>query len=312
MLSRLFRSACPFLIAALLFCAQGPASGTGIFVISDDDPVVSDTEEPTPIRRTLESPVPERPLTSEITPRADLADDNHDPASAAGSPVQAATAEAITLPCPEDGAEWLRGYLDQLIKKKISGFGSLDIDVTPMPGVMALSSCAFKRVAISGQSIEIKGLVISRLHIDVEDAIIDRSTTIKKERLRLLRNGIVKMSIEITENALNSFVKEKVKNKDALSDPKVELTEGEFSLSGRSKWWIVKSSFRVAGHFEVSDENLVLFVPHKLKLSGMSAPGFLRRKLMDKLNPVLDMSRFPFEIKLKTISIGENSMVISN
>lgn len=284
MISSLFRCAAQCLFAAFFFCAPLPGLGGGIYVLSDDDPV--DSTGQTGQTGTNESG----------TNYFDTAADS----------------DKTSNPCPEFGAEWLKAYLDKLIRNKVTSFASLNIDVIPLPGVLALSNCAFKRVTISGQSVEIKGLVISKLFIDVEDAIIDRVSTVEKERLRLVKNGSVRMAMEISENAFNSFVWEKVKNRDIISEPKVELSDGEFCLSGRSKWWIIRSSFRLAGHFEVSEENLVLFVPHKLKLSGMSAPGFLRKKLMEKINPVLDMGKFPFEIKLKTISIGENMMIISN
>jgi hypothetical protein len=209
-------------------------------------------------------------------------------------------------------AKGLKAYLTDLITKKVDKKDVLNIKITPYEDdLKELSSNRFKEVSIFASNILLKNLNIKSLDFKIQDPLLDMASNKNKKRLTFIKAGEIKLKIIITEKDLTDFVNLKVKDKkDTITEPKIELKNNEVLFSGRAFWWIFKTRFEITGHFEVIDKTLIHFTFHNLKLSGSNAPGFIKKKLSEKLNPLADLSRFPGDFTLNKIDIFDDRIEI--
>lgn len=206
----------------------------------------------------------------------------------------------------------LKTYLKELINSKIDTIEKLDIKVEAhTDGIKKGSSNRFKMVSVKADNFLLKGLRVKLFDFMITEPLLDLYTSRNKKRVTFVKADKINLKIVIMEDDLNTYVKEKVKTKgDRVRDPEITLNKDEVIFSGRASWWFFKTRFQISGHFEIVNKTFINFKFHTLKLSGSKAPGFIRKKLSEKLNPIADMSRFPVDFTLKKINIMDDRIEI--
>jgi len=139
---------------------------------------------------------------------------------------------------------------------------------------------------------------------------LNRKELFDKKHIKILKSDDIDMKIRISEKSLNDYVNAKSK-KIKVKRPKVRLRNGRIYLSGTFSWKIGRISFDDSGSFRVRN-NKIYFHPSRFRLNRINLPGYLIKRSLRAMNPILDMRKFPFKTQLKYIKIMKNELIISS
>lgn len=140
---------------------------------------------------------------------------------------------------------------------------------------------------------------------------LDRKVLFEENKFKVIGLKSVSLNVRIRESDLNRVLIVKAYN-SKIQDPKVLLKPDKIILSGQCDWWIIKTNFEASGSFQIVDNRYIEFVPKTIKVSNIDIPKFMVRKIIKKINPVLDIKVLPFELELHTVKISENELILSS
>ncbi|MDD2714761.1 MAG: LmeA family phospholipid-binding protein [Candidatus Wallbacteria bacterium] len=117
--------------------------------------------------------------------------------------------------------------------------------------------------------------------------------------------------IEIREQDLNEFLTTR-EGKLHVERPTVKLTDNEIQLKGYGEVLKVKVKFMINGKFELADRKKINFIPWKVKFNSIPLPKMMISKLVSRINPVLDLNDFPFDLQLEQIISKPEKLIFKN
>lgn len=169
----------------------------------------------------------------------------------------------------------------------------------------------FSRIIITVNNAVIEGMCVREAFFDFNEPAIDLAMLWNEEKLRLHSSGEIGMNLVVYEDDINIFLKEKAA-KLKVNKPEISLRPGTIFLKGSARWWIIQSSFWAKGTFFIQDGKKIFFNPKKLEISKVKMPSMVIKKLVQRINPVLDLSKLPFDVILKTIKLENSKMIITS
>jgi len=169
----------------------------------------------------------------------------------------------------------------------------------------------FSRITITVTNAVIEGMCVREAFFDFKEPVVDLKILWSEEKLRLQSSGEIGMNLVVYEDDINTFLREKAA-KLKVQKPEISLRKGNIYLKGSARWWIIQSSFWAKGTFFIQDGKKIFFNPKKLEISKVKMPSIVIKKLVQKINPVLDLSKLPFDVILKTIKLENSKMTITS
>ncbi len=164
-----------------------------------------------------------------------------------------------------------------------------------------------KEVRVITEGALIDNLTLATATIDFFDVTLDTTKLFKDLKLQTVEVKNIDMDVILIESDLNAFLAAKAR-KIKVDDPKIELKPGHIELSGSTKYSFVKVKFWATGVFAVVDSKQVWFHPKKLKVNHMTMPRAFVGTIVKKINPVLNLEKFPFRLNLKEIRIEQGAL----
>lgn len=146
----------------------------------------------------------------------------------------------------------------------------------------------------------VDNLVLDDATFEFIEVQLNTTKLYKEKKLDLVKAKQVNMDVIISEKSLNDFLKLKSK-KIKVDDPKITLKEDCIELQGTTKYSFMKIKFWATGRFEVIDSQEIWFHVKKLKMNNLSMPKAFIGSIVKKINPILDLRKFPFRLNLKEI-----------
>lgn len=223
--------------------------------------------------------------------------------------VSAAAGSARAEPAdPAPLRERVTALVETKIRTAVSSSESLTVEI--IPSVESSEAGAFKRIRVSASGAVIKGLRLQSLEMTVRDMVIDAAELIGRGRMAVIDRGTASIALEVSEGDINGFLSGRAEEL-RLENPKVKFLDGSIIMSGKCKWWLVDAAFETRGTFTISEGVEVHYSPEKIVLSNLDMPRFVVARLIRKVNPVMTLDGFPFELALKRIELTDGWLKIT-
>jgi len=300
----IFVLACFFITATLVACAfPSPASGESTKISGSDEAIIGSASM---------TSTGSAPSTVLIYTGDSMKDDLQPTASNSAISSGSATASPPWIPSPEVTAVFasdpglLERKLDLAMRKLLKNPSSMTIKIVASDPVAA-SKGNLREVFIHEEEGQIDSLVIFKADIQFLDVQLDTTKLLKEEKIDSKSVKSINMDVIIREVDLNAFLAVKAK-KIKVDDPKVKLMKDRMDLEGTTRYSFVKVKFFASGGFSIHDSREVWFHPKKLKVNQLVMPRAFVGTIVKKINPGLNLDKFPFRLNLKEIRIEQGSL----
>ncbi|HOT27368.1 MAG TPA: DUF2993 domain-containing protein [Candidatus Ozemobacteraceae bacterium] len=236
--------------------------------------------------------------------------------------VLAASASVPTATCSERLASWtpdpavtaelasspqlLKQKLEEAMRAVVKDPKLLDIRIVEYSPEYT-SRGRLKQVIVNTEGGEVDGLILHRASFNFDDVQLDTTKLLREAKIDTIAVCNIDMDVLILESDMNAYLGEKAR-KIKVDNPRVELATGQLILSGSTKYSLVKVNFWATGNFEVRDSQQIWFHAKKMKLNSMSMPRAFIGTIIKRINPVLNLEKFPFRLNLKEIRIEKGAL----
>ncbi len=206
----------------------------------------------------------------------------------------AGCAGQIIRPKIEAGIEKaLPGYIGPAREYRVKASGSST----------AMINGEFSALHITGREVQAtKDLTIDLLTVEMKDVKADPST-------RKLRSvGSTTFQAEITEQAVNAYVNA---SRPQGNEVRVDLEPGKITVIARPTFYGIGAEVRVTGRPAIAGGSKVNFVADKASVSIVPVPAWVVNKLLDLVNPVLDLNQMKFPVSLTSVTIEKDTVQLA-
>lgn len=167
------------------------------------------------------------------------------------------------------------------------------------------------KIVVKTENGEIDRLVLNKANFTFYDVNLDTAKLLREEKITTVSVGSITLDVIILESDLNAFLQDKA-GKIKVDRPRAELEPGKITISGSTKYSFVKVAFWATGVFSVENSRSIFFHPKKLKVNGLGVPRSFIGSIVKRINPILNLDKFPFRVNLKDITIEKGSLHFSS
>lgn len=209
------------------------------------------------------------------------------------------------------------GLLEEKLRRAISKVAkdpdSLTIDVDYSNNVQLMGG-KFSKIIIKMKRPTINDLKIEKATFVFQDITLDMGALWNNYQLLPKSGGSAALAGLIKEEDINEFLVEKT-DKTGVSNPNIKFEKGKLNLSGKIKTGFfgmpVTINVNSAGKFILRDNGQRIdYVTNSVKVNRAPLPAFIRNKVIQTINPVLDLSILPFEAYLDKIEIVDGCLIL--
>lgn len=177
----------------------------------------------------------------------------------------------------------------------------------------ASSKNSFRKIYLEAEKAIASGLPLEKVEIEAEEVEFNSLEEWKEGQIKILSVKDVKLTMTITEENLNNFLKEKIKeNKaDGLKNASVKIKKEFLYLA--ASYQIDALPLRILVELKSKldiEESKIILKDYKLYLSGFSAGEDFTHRLLSKINPVFDLKNLPFPVKKAQIEQLDGKIII--
>lgn len=174
-------------------------------------------------------------------------------------------------------------------------------------------------VRCDGDSTKMLGGKIERLHIEGRDVQVDPNLLLSRLIVDMNRvefdtgsrevKSVENTSFEavVTEKAVNRYIEQ---TRESESEMSVDLQPGKVFVKFVPNLGGVDVLISVAGTLSITEGSKVNFEADKASVAHLPFPSLVANKILDRVNPVLDMSIMRFPVTLSGITIKNGSVSI--
>lgn len=204
----------------------------------------------------------------------------------------------------------LENKLKAAMLKEIENPESINIEIEHIsPEETALGR--FKKIKVTAARSTTENIVIDKAVIEFLDVALNTKKLIENEKIRIVKKCTINLDVIVKEEDLNKLLAIKAK-KNKLENPRIRLNDGNIELSGATRYSIVKIEFWGKGNFSIKDDKEIWFHASKLKVNRVSMPRNFIGTIVKKINPILDFTKFSFNVNVETIKITKGQIRISS
>lgn len=199
--------------------------------------------------------------------------------------------------------------LTSAMNKLLDNPATLTIEITPYsePGDKDCTEGRFKKVVVKTSRGQVEKLYLHQADIEFEDVQLDTKKLLEEDKIDPVSMKNINMDVIIKESDMNSFLDAKSKS-IKVSDPRIKLLPDVMELSGITKYGMVRVDFWATGKLAVKDGREIHFYASRMKVNRMTMPRSFVGMIVKKINPVLNLDKFPFKLNLKDIKITRGEM----
>jgi DUF2993 family protein len=183
---------------------------------------------------------------------------------------------------------------------RMLGTGAVDVTVAAWPppslwwGNIEMLSVTARAVHVG--RVDVEGFEATLTHVDLDPgALYGRGIVV----VRSLGPGTARVTVSAA-NLVNA-----VAGQPAMKDVAVTLRPGAMLLEGPVTILGAKVHASVAGHFVVRDATRLDLVLDQAALGGLNIPPDVASVFMTSVNPIVDVGRLPFGLRLTAVRIGD-------
>lgn len=235
-----------------------------------------------------------------VAPRLAWAERPSGPAVASWTPDPEVTARLASDP------GLLERQLNLAMRKILKDPATLTITITTRDPV-ARSRGFVDLISVREARGNVDNLVLERADIDFHDVQLDTAKLVKEEKIDVVQVKNIDMNVTILEADLNAFLVAKSKG-IRVDHPRVDLRPGKMELQGSTRYGFVKVRFWASGGFSIHDGQEIWFHARSMKMNNLSMPRAFIGTIVKKINPVLNLKKFPFRLNLKEIRIEQGAI----
>lgn len=215
---------------------------------------------------------------------------------------------AITARIAEN-PQLIHEKLTSSMNKLLDNPATLTIEITPYssPGDKDCIEGRFKKVVVKTSQGKVEKLLLHKADIEFEDVQLDTKKLLEEDKIDPVSMKNINMDVIIRETDMNSFLEAKSKE-IKVNNPKVKLLPDIMELSGSTKYGMVKVEFWATGKLSVVEGREIHFHASRMKVNRMTMPRSFVGMIIKKINPVLNLDKFPFKLNLKEIKITRGEM----
>ncbi len=190
----------------------------------------------------------------------------------------------------------------------VRSFGTGDVAVTvrswPAP---ALWWGSIGLLSVAARSVHIGRLDVAAFDATLTHVVVDPSLLYGRGELAVRSVGSGIARITVTADDLARLVGAQAPVKQVV----VHLRPGTIVLDGTVSVLGAEFPASVAGHLAVRDPaHLDLIIDRLTVMNGLPIPPDVASRLAASINPVVDVGRLPFSLRLTTVTIGEGILML--
>ena len=178
-------------------------------------------------------------------------------------------------------------------------------------GLFNLVSGYIPQMFIFGEKLNIDGVDSEFFFLEITSLRFDMQYYTKNKELKFIDGAKFNLYAQFTEKNINNMIKDK-KNRSNLKDPYIKFEKDFVFVKGYYKSRFFSSSLSTKATFVLKDEKTVYIDADFLKVGFFKLPGFVVRSVEKNVNPILDLNKMPFDLRLKEIKINDQRLVISS
>jgi hypothetical protein len=165
----------------------------------------------------------------------------------------------------------------------------------------------FSRIDVKLKKTKIKVLEIEEGNFSLIGIRLDLAKLYAQNLIRIRSIEDNELYFLITEEALNNAIQEK---KLPIGNPNLTIRPGLLEFHANFRTLFIKSKVDTKGRLEVHNLTEIYFHPDRLKLNSIPIPGFLKRTISHKINPIIDLKDFSFIKSLSEIRLQNKQIEI--
>ena len=168
---------------------------------------------------------------------------------------------------------------------------------------MAMINGRLGAVKILGEEVRLsKGVTVARLDVDIKDLVADPGTQAIK------RCGSTVYSATLAQDELQRYL---IKTYPDIPGLKVSLANGAAHVLASPGLAGVKVNIAADATLEVREGRRLALNLMSIDVAGLSAPGFARDFIENRLNPVFDASELGFGARIESVRIDRGSLTLT-
>lgn len=210
--------------------------------------------------------------------------------------------------CAEDlGQRLFDGFLRETAPRQCR----MILDHEPSP------SGNVRHIYLDLRDSSIGGVTIDRMTVEGFDVTFSDPSTWNTDQARVLSVLSTNARAVIKESDINSHLRTKEFGKDEKwNGLALDFRPGRVYARGRylANLRIFKLNIliEIDGTFKIRDGKQIRLEDYKLRLNRAKVPDGLTDRAMDKIQPILDMGKFVFPVRLSKVTLDEEKAVIES
>lgn len=174
---------------------------------------------------------------------------------------------------------------------------NLRVAVTPHPGNQGASG-AYRQIMVTADSVTIDGVKLTGVTMGADNPVLDLAK-LRANQIALKSASGNTIRARIGESELNKAL---VYKKNTIQNLKVKVGQGSIVFTGTYKYGVA-TNLRLEGRLETPDGYRINFVPTRGSVGGVPLPVAVLRKVLAKMNPLIDLKTVPLSPKLNKLIV---------
>lgn len=142
-------------------------------------------------------------------------------------------------------------------------------------------------------------LTVGHLIVDMKGVQADTST----RKLKKVESTTFRATV--TEKAVNDYVNA---SRPDGSEIRIDLDRGKLTAVARPSFHGIGAEVKVTGKPQIEGGSRVSFVADKASLSVVPVPAWIVNKLLERVNPVLDLDKMKFPVTLTSVATKKDAV----
>lgn len=158
------------------------------------------------------------------------------------------------------------------------------------------------KLFIEGKDVQIlPELKIAQLDVEMHDV------RYKPDTRKLTSVGASKFTASVSEAGVNRYISE---HRKGDSDLRVALETNEVYVEFVPRFIGLDVPVRILGRLEIVGHDKVSFRADKASVARLPIPAYAANKVLDRINPVLDLSNMAHPVLLESVRVRTNLVII--
>ena len=183
---------------------------------------------------------------------------------------------------------------------------NLQVTLVPFNDQALTDQGRFEAIKITMDKAEFEGVLMHDLFLKAYDVTVHLPTLFDRTKLFTTQCKRTDISATLNESELN----EAFKTKDMpIQNFKVKFNNGKLEVTGNYRL-VWGNNLKMIARLDPKDDGVHL-VAEKLWVNGLAIPVGQIKKVLDRMNPLIDIGQLPFKPRVDKIEINADTVSVS-